>query len=53
MSAMVYNLKKYLRFINKIRTSACAATEIYSNINKMRSVFNIFVSTRVTAPGSC
>lgn len=42
MSALVYNLKKYVKFITRKRISVSAQVEFQSIMNKMRSVFNIF-----------
>lgn len=42
MSALVYNLKKYVKFITRKRIRVSAQVEFQSIMNKMSSVFNIF-----------
>ena len=41
MSAIAYNVKKYLKFVNKVRVSACAQLKKRTAINKINEVFNI------------
>jgi hypothetical protein len=49
MSALTYNLKKYMHFINKIRTSVSLALNFQTIMNKMNVVFNIFCLRPVMA----
>lgn len=42
MSALSYNLKKYIRFISRKRISVPDAIDFYTIMNKMKQVFNIF-----------
>lgn len=52
MSALVYNLKKYIRFINNKRISMPAALDFHAHINKMSAVFNILVLRPVIVSGN-
>jgi hypothetical protein len=49
MSALTYNLKKYMHVINRIRTSVSVALDFQALMNKMKVVFNIFLLRPVMA----
>jgi Transposase DDE domain len=45
MAALAYNVKKYLKFVNKVRLSACAQLKKSTAINKINEVLNTLTIT--------
>ncbi len=45
MAALTYNVKKYMKFVNKVRSSACAQLKKSTAINKINEVSNTLTIT--------